>query len=167
MTAPRALLLCGTVGSGKTTVMLALGEQLKARGDPYALVDLDWLCWVSPAPGSGLSVQDVLVANLRAVWPAYAEAGVTYVVLARHVRAAADVEEIRAAVGGELVVIVLDAPRGVLETRIRARDTDSDLDEHLAELAAESAPLALGTAVANDGGTPRETAREVLAAAGW
>src|SRR5258708_347501 len=58
----RALLLSGPVGSGKTTVLLALGELLEERGEPYALVDLDWLAWGQPAPGT-LRVEEGLLAN--------------------------------------------------------------------------------------------------------
>ena len=43
----RALLVTGSVGAGKTAVLLALGELLAERDEPYALVDLDWLCWAS------------------------------------------------------------------------------------------------------------------------
>jgi adenylylsulfate kinase len=161
--APRALLITGTVGSGKSTVMLEVGHVLRERGVPYALVDLDWLCWVGEP--AGVTVQEVLVANLAAVWPTFARAGVEAVVLARHVRAAADVESIRTAVGGSLDVVGLDVPRAELEERIRSRDSGSDLDEHLAEL---DEPVALDVpAVANAGRPARETAVSVLAAAGW
>ena len=36
----RALLLIGTMGSGKTTVMLEVGRLLSERGEPHALVHL-------------------------------------------------------------------------------------------------------------------------------
>jgi hypothetical protein len=42
----RALLLTGTVGSGKTAVATEMGLLLEERELPSAIVDLDWLGWV-------------------------------------------------------------------------------------------------------------------------
>ncbi len=96
----KALLLVGTVGSGKTTVLLGLGDQLSRRGEPHALVDLDWLAWVDPAPASELSVQDILAANLTAAVETFRRAGVTRLVLARHLTRAEDLASIKSALGG-------------------------------------------------------------------
>jgi adenylylsulfate kinase-like enzyme len=51
---PRALLLTGTVGIGKTTVAVAVGDLLREREVANAVVDLDELrrAWPSP-PGTG------------------------------------------------------------------------------------------------------------------
>ena len=38
----RVLLITGTVGSGKTSVLLEIGETLGHDGRSYAIVDLDW-----------------------------------------------------------------------------------------------------------------------------
>jgi hypothetical protein len=62
-----AILLTGTMGSGKTAVTIAIGEILGLRGQPYALVDLDWLGWVQPAPASSLTQRSVLAQNLRLI----------------------------------------------------------------------------------------------------
>jgi hypothetical protein len=163
----RALLLTGVVGSGKTTVLLEAGRLLRDRAEPYALVDLDWLAWVDPAAESGMSVHDVLVANLRAVWPNFRAAGVTHVVLARHLRRVEEIDAIRRALGeAELAVVRLDAPRGVLEERIRSRDSGSELVEHLREL--ELGATQFDCPVVTSANTsPRETALAALAAAGW
>ena len=135
LTSVKALLLVGTVGSGKTTVLLEVGDRLSARGEPYALVDLDWLAWVEPAPASALSVQDILAANLTAAVETFRRAGVTRLVLARHLTRAADLASIETALGGaELVVVRLEAPSAELEARVRARDSGPELDEHLGEI---------------------------------
>jgi Ni2+-binding GTPase involved in maturation of urease and hydrogenase len=39
----RSLLITGTVGAGKTSVLLEIGELLALADDSYAIVDLDWL----------------------------------------------------------------------------------------------------------------------------
>jgi adenylylsulfate kinase-like enzyme len=159
----KALLVTGSVGAGKTAVLLALGELLAEQGEPYALVDLDWLCWAS-APDA--TAQELLVANLALVRDTFARAGVTRLALSRYVRTEAEVETIRAAAGREFVVVILDAPRDALEARLRNRDTGRELAEHLAEL--ERAPAQLDYPVVSSAeGSPPDTARRVLAAAGW
>ena len=164
----RALLLIGTMGSGKTTVMLEVGRLLSERGEPHALVDLDWLAWVEPPAASSLRVRDMLVANLAAVAATFRLGGIRQLVLARHVTQAQELAAIEAAVGQvELTVVRLEAPEALIESRIRARDTGRELEEHLAELGAGATPEFPYRSVANDGKPPAEVADEVLRAAGW
>jgi predicted kinase len=164
----RALLLIGTMGSGKTTVMLEVGRLLSDRGEAHALVDLDWLAWVEPPTASSLRVRDMLVANLAAVAATFRLGGIHELVLARHVTQAQELAAIEAAVAhAELAVVRLEAPEALIEARIRARDTGRELEEHLAALGAEATPEFPYRSVANDGRPPAEVAREVLRAAGW
>jgi adenylylsulfate kinase-like enzyme len=159
----KALLVTGSVGAGKTAVLIALGELLAERDEPYALVDLDWLCWAS-APDA--TPQELLIENLGLVRDTFARAGVTRIALSRYVRTEAEVAAIRVAAGGELVVVALDAPSDVLEARLRNRDTGRELAEHLAEL--QRAPAQLDCPVVSTvEGSPADSARRVLAAAGW
>jgi hypothetical protein len=60
----RSLLISGTVGVGKTSVLLEIGEQLTLGDAPFALVDLDWLAWLRPSRASHTTVSDVLSENL-------------------------------------------------------------------------------------------------------
>src|SRR3954463_11089746 len=99
----RAILLTGGVGAGKTTVMQALGELLEERDEPYALVDLDWLCWARPRTGTP---HELLCVNLAGVAAAYADHGVESLVLARHLVSAAELEAVRAALPGVEVTAV-------------------------------------------------------------
>jgi len=168
----RAILLTGTVGSGKTAVTIAIGDLLALREQPYALVDLDWLGWMEPAPGSLITQRSVLAENLRLIWPTFREAGVGRLVLARYVEDSAQLGEFRAALPGvELVVVRLVATQAVIERRLRARDSGAQLTEHLAEtalFAARGEAGALEDAVVENGDRPlTEVAAEVLAAAGW
>ncbi|MDP9258954.1 MAG: hypothetical protein M3Q31_20740 [Actinomycetota bacterium] len=168
----RAILLTGTMGSGKTAVTIAIGDLLALRDQPYALVDLDWLGWVEPAPGSLLTQRSVLVENLRLIWPTFREAGVERLVLSRYVEDRVQLGEFRAALPGvELVVVRLVATQAVIERRLRARDSGAQLAEHLAEtalFAARGEANALEDAVVDNGDRPlAEVAAEVLAAAGW
>jgi hypothetical protein len=168
----RAILLTGTMGSGKTAVAMEIGERLEAAGQPYALVDLDWLGWVQPAPASALTQRAVLAENLRLIWPTFREAGVRRLVLARYVEDRLQLDEFRAALQGvELFVVRLVASEEVIEQRLRARDAGAQLAEHLAEtalFAARGEANALEDAVVENGERPLgEVAAEVLAAAGW
>jgi adenylylsulfate kinase len=168
----RAILLTGTMGSGKTVVTIAIGELLERRGQPYALIDLDWLGWVEPAPSSGLSQRAVLAENLRLVWPTFREAGVTRLVLARFVEDRAQLEEFRAALPGvQLAVVRLLAPAPLIERRLRARDAGAQLAEHLAEFAGfaeRGETTALEDAVVENGERSLDdVAADVLEAAGW
>ena len=170
--AARAILLTGTMGSGKTAVTIAIGELLEQREQPYALVDLDWLGWVDPAPSSRLTQRAVLSENLRLIWPTFREAGVERLVLARYVEDRAQLDEFRAALPGvQLAVVRLVASQPVIERRLRGRDTGGQLAEHLAEtaeFAARGEASALEDAVVENGDRSLDdVAAEVLTAAGW
>ena len=153
------LLLTGPVGSGKTTVLLALGRLLERDGVPHALVDLDWLCWVQPAPET-LSVDEVLRANLAAVLPGFARAGVEVLALARSVESAEQLEALRAVVP-RLVCARLEVPRAELERRLRARDTGAELEEHLAFLERATPPADVAVPGIGD---PAEVAQAIYEA---
>jgi hypothetical protein len=160
------------MGSGKTVVTIALGELLQGRGHAYALVDLDWLGWVDPAPGSRLTQRAVLAENLRLIWPTFRDAGVERLVLARYLEDRTQLDEFRAALPGvELTVLRLVASEALIERRLRARDTGAQLAEHLAESAAFAARAeanALEDAVVDNGDRPvDDVAADVLKAAGW
>ncbi len=164
MTAPRGILVTGPVGSGKTTVLLALDELLSARSEPYALVDLDWLAWVRPAPNT-ITVREALIENLAAVSETYRRARVERLVLAR---AVASSEKRDAIVGAlartEVFVVRLVVARSTLEARLRARDTGEQLAEHLAML--DDRPKFDAHEV--DADRPAaEVAAEILRRAGW
>ncbi len=171
-TPARAILLTGTVGSGKTAVAIEIGELLEAGDRSYALVDLDWLAWVRPAPASIYTVHSLLAENLGLIWPRFREAGVERLVLARYLDDAAQLRALRAVLPGvELCVVRLTAPQPLVEQRLRARDAGVQLEEHLAEtarLAARAEAAAIEDAVVANGERPlRAVAEDVVAAAGW
>jgi adenylylsulfate kinase len=168
----RAILLTGTVGSGKTSVAIEIGELLESGETPYALVDLDWLAWLRPAPSSLVTQRSALADNLGLIWPTFREAGVTRLVLARYVEDRAQLDDFRAVLPGvELFVVLLVAPHDVIERRLRARDSGAQLAEHLAEaatFAARAAEAALEDAVVENGERPLgDVAEQVLRAASW
>jgi adenylylsulfate kinase len=162
---PQALLLTGPVGSGKTMVLLELGELFEERGEPYALVDLDWLAWVRPGPGAVAGVDDVLVENLRAVWRTFRTAGVVRVALARALERREQLEAIRGALDGvDVFAVRLGVPPAVLAERLRRRDTGRELVQHL-ELAGRPQPSVFEDTVVDANRPPRDVALTVLALA--
>jgi polynucleotide 5'-kinase involved in rRNA processing len=49
------LLLIGTIGSGKTALGSAIGDISAAAGVPTAVIDLDWLGWLTSKLTVGMS----------------------------------------------------------------------------------------------------------------
>jgi hypothetical protein len=70
----RAVLVTGVYGAGKTTVAVALVDQLAAAGDAVAAIDLDWLGWYE-APVAWDEHEDprMTLRNLEALRDAYLE----------------------------------------------------------------------------------------------
>jgi dephospho-CoA kinase len=168
----RVLLITGTVGSGKTSVLLEIGEALRRDGPPYAIADLDWLAWLRPSAASGATVQGVLTDNLAHVARTFRAAGVERLALARAVRSVEEVEAIRASLGPcQLTVVRLVAAPAEIARRLGARDTGAQLAEHLAEagsFAAEAEAAGIGDlVVATDDRAIASVAQEVLVSAGW
>ena len=160
----RAILLTGPVGSGKTTTLYELDALLEERAEPFALVDLDWLCWARLP--SGIARHALLAENLAAVWQTYRRAGVGRLVAARALPDPAELTAVGAALADcDLVTVKLEVPRDELVRRIRWRDTGAELEEHLALLAAPEQEIDAVAVVATR--PPREVALAVLAAAGW
>jgi hypothetical protein len=168
----RAILLTGTPGSGKTSIAVAIGDLLELDDRPYAVIDLDWLAWVRPAPASIYTVHSLVAENLALIWPRFREAGVERLVLARHLDDRVQLAAVRGGLPGvDLFVVRLTAPPALVERRLRARDEGAQLEDHLAETALRAArgeAAAIEDAVVENGERPlRQVAQDVLAAAGW
>jgi adenylylsulfate kinase len=168
----RALLLTGTIGSGKTALATEAGELLGERGTGTAVIDLDWLGWFHAPARSSVVLGDLIARNLDAVWPAFREAGATRVILSRMVLSASEVDAFRRALPGvDLTVTRVIASAPVIEERLRRRDTGSILEGHLVEAAAMTAQLdELGIEdlrIDNDGAPIREVALDLLRRIGW
>ena len=168
----RAILITGTLGAGKTAVAVEAGRLLSLREVRVAVVDLDWLGWVhlgaEDRPGR---VDELIAANLAALLPNYAAAGIEHLILARLVLRRSGLESVRAALpGADLTVVRLTASPATVEARLRRRESGRELDEHLGEFgpyAEQSAAVPADVLVANDEAPLAEVAAEVLRAAGW
>ncbi|APX34137.1 hypothetical protein BH708_17105 [Brachybacterium sp. P6-10-X1] len=170
-TGPRALLITGAVGVGKTTVTDAVGEELAAQGVAGAAIDLDWLRRSWPAPDDDPFQSRLELENLRLVAGTYRAAGALVLVAAGVLEAREDRPAYEVACGCPLTVVRLTAPRDLVRERLHRRH---DLDpgglvwhlERYDELTAvldDAGVEDVGVAIRED---PRATARAVLDAVG-
>jgi hypothetical protein len=161
-------LITGTIGVGKTAVATELGELLGSRGTANAVIDLDWLGWVSNPQGDGPG--ELIARNLAAIWPNFRVDGIDRFVLARTITDPVQVDDLRRAVPeASFLVVRLVASPSTIEDRLRYRDAGETLEQHLAE-ARRFESLATGTedlTVANDNRSIREVALEILDWSGW
>ncbi|GAA1023141.1 hypothetical protein Aple_098100 [Acrocarpospora pleiomorpha] len=163
----KATLLTGGLASGKTAVATEIGEILHETGVPYAVIDLDWLCWCGPSS----DVHALLEINLSAVWQNYRAAGIRRLVLARALLEPGHLTTVRRALPDvSLTVVRLTAPASTIRQRLRSRDSGATLIGHLAELDEFTAQVEQAALedhiVPNDGRPIREVATEVLSLVG-
>jgi adenylylsulfate kinase len=127
------MLVTGTVGSGKTTVMEAIGKLLVDRGVPHALVDLDQLRLLWPPPTGDRFNHALELTNLCSVAANYRAAGGLRLVLAGVIEQRSAVEEYQRAVNCTLRVVRLRADPDTLADRLhhRHRHDPDGLSWHL------------------------------------
>ncbi len=170
---PRALLITGTVGVGKTTVAEAVSELLVQHRVPNAVVDVDALRrgWPCP-PGDPFNVR-LALRNLAGVSANYVEAGFTRLILAGVIETPSERQAYQAALGMPLSVCRLHGNPAVVGDRLVRRHGDDvpavpwhlnrapELDAILDAAAVSDCSVDATT------GTPQETARAVGRAVGW
>jgi len=166
------LVLSGTVGAGKTTVLHEASALLVERGVPHLCVDVDALSYTFPRPADDPFGQRVALANLEAVWRTARQAGATRALLARVVEARADLDGFRRAIpGAEITIVRVVAPAPVVDERLAGREVGAGLDWHrhrAVELAGILDRAAVEDATVANGGRPvRAVATDALVAAGW
>src|SRR5258707_3294189 len=75
------LIITGSMGSGKTTVLSEASDILTVRNIPHASIDLDAFGAAHlPFPVQG---NQLMYRNLQSVWENYAQAGLRWLLLAR------------------------------------------------------------------------------------
>lgn len=169
MRAPAAVLLTGLFGTGKSSVAVEMADILEKRGEPYALIDLDYLCWGEPGSNEPGAEHRMMLRNLAPVTANYRAAGVTRFVLARAMRDRAQVESLRATIEMPLAVVELRVPWDEIERRLSADLTAAradDLREAREWLASGDHEGLADITVENDRPL-REVAAEILEGLGW
>ena len=167
----RGALITGTIGSGKTAVAIEIGEVLAEHGKTAAILDLDWLGWVS-GPTVRVPVTELIRRNLAALWPNFRAAGAQYLVAARALQAEAEAASLEAALEDvRFEIVVLTAPEDTIRQRLEHRDTGSVLKEHLEQFPGFARSLAEmeldAHQVSNDGRPLRDVAVEILQRLSW
>src|SRR6202166_1950037 len=113
------LLITGSMGSGKTTVLSEASDILTSRNIPHASIDLDALGTAHLPPP--LQNNDLMYRNLQSVWENYAQVGVTRLLLARAIESRAELQQCRNAVSGvEIVICRLAASIKTMQDRVQS-----------------------------------------------
>lgn len=76
------VLLTGVYGSGQSSVAEEITYLLEQRGEPYALLDLDYLSWAGTGTDNRAAEFGLMLQNLAAVTANYRRAGIRFFVLA-------------------------------------------------------------------------------------
>jgi hypothetical protein len=163
------VLLTGVYGSGKSSVAEEIAYELEQRGEPYALLDLDYLGWAGDGTGGRVSEFGLMLENLAAVAANYRRAGIRLFVLAYFVRDIGEVRDVRNALGLPLRVARLTVPLPAIEQRLAGRVTSGrrdDLREAAASIAAAEGTGVEDVVIGNDGPVAL-AARQVMTFLGW
>ena len=172
-TVPVAL-VTGTIGAGKSTVAALMSEILHEQGVRHALVEVDWLGEVYPAPDPADPYSnDLAMKMLETIWPQYLEAGITRVIVTMTLENQQELDDLLVAIGAPPVTVVrLLASAEDRRKRIEEREFGylvAPFLEKTDEIENKMDCFELGDiAVRNDNDrSPLETAREALAKLGW
>jgi len=173
------LLITGPGGVGKTTTAFEASSRLEAAGIGHAMVDLDELDRIYPAPPDDPYKTGLTSRNLAAVWANLRDAGASRLILTT-VAVSLDDElpHVRAAVpDAEITVVRLLASEEILAERVRRREIGSGGECQVLRSAeqarsmrseyAGSSPARDMLVVETSGLSVAGVAREVLRRAGW
>ncbi|WP_433789247.1 AAA family ATPase [Actinoplanes sp. CA-252034] len=119
--AGRALLITGPVGVGKTTIAEAVGDLLRSRQVPHAVIDVDWLRRSWPTPPDDPFNAATTLRNLAAVCGNYLADGAQRLILAGVIETRAERDAYQAAAGVPLLVCRLHADPPTIRERLTAR----------------------------------------------
>lgn len=117
----RTLFINGTVGAGKTSLVESIGEELKRRGVPHAMVDLDELRRSWPAPEGDPFNQQVGLASLAQLAILHSARGARFFIVAGVLESAGEVDTMRKGLGDDALLVRLTVEPDEGERRLRAR----------------------------------------------
>jgi len=115
------LIISGSMGSGKTTVLSEVSDLLVQADVAHAAIDLDWLSIMHPTQGR--YGQSLVLSNLAAIWPIYAAAGAKRLVVARVVEDRSELTLYQDAIpGAGPIVCRLEVDIETMQERLRVRE---------------------------------------------
>ena len=165
----KVLVISGSMGAGKTTVLGEVSDVLAARGIPHAAIDLDAVAAVLLPDESS---RRLAMQNLAAIFRNFVSAGIERVLLAVAVESRVDLQALSAAMSEpELTVCRLLARPETMERRIRLREPGMHQEMFVAK--SRSLDAILSAAGVEDFTTPNEegdvsdVALHVLRRAAW
>jgi dephospho-CoA kinase len=165
-------LVTGTIGSGKTTVADEIAVLLHEQGIPHALIDLDWLCQLHPAPAEDPYREDLMFRNLSAIWSNYRAEGLDHLVLARVIEDREHLRRYKAVIPeADIKVVRVHAPPKLVQERLRRREVGSFYD-HLWQRSQELSEIfnraqVEDFSVTNGERSIRDVAKEAMTLLGW
>jgi len=163
------VLLTGVYGSGKSSVAQEIAYLLEQGGEPYALLDLDYLSWAGDGTSDRASEFGLMLENLAAVAANYRRAGIRRFVLAYFVRSPGEVHGVREALGLPLRVARLTVRLPEIERRLAGDVTSGrrdDLRAAAASIAAAEGADVEDVVIVNDRPVG-VVARDVMTFLGW
>ena len=165
----KVIVISGSMGSGKTTVLAEASDLLAARDVVHAAIDLDALGIAHVPEGERI---DLMHRNLASIWENYAAAGVTRLLLAEAVESRAELDRIQRAIPDSTVVVCrLKARLETMQQRVSMREPGMLREQFIARVAELEALLDRAQledfSLVNDDGSVTDVARELLVRAGW
>jgi hypothetical protein len=164
------LIITGTMGAGKTSVLGEASDILALQGIAHAAIDLDALGLAflpSTAGGDG-----VMYGNLQSVCENYASLGVRRLLLARAIEDRAELELCSGVVSASNTVVCrLTASIEAMEQRVKLRESGVSQRDYVARVAElntilDRAQLENFT-ITNEHRPLTDVAHELLVKAGW
>jgi hypothetical protein len=165
----KVLVISGSMGSGKTTVLAEASDLLTAADVPHSAIDLDAL-GLGHLPAA--TADELEIRNLGAMWRNCAAAGATRLLIAEALDTGAKRARLQGVIREAIIVVCrLRARVSTMEQRVRARELGILQERLVARVAELEAALDAGQAedfsVENDGRSITDVAREMLIRAGW
>lgn len=164
------LIITGSMGAGKTSVLAEASDILALRHVPHAAIDLDAL-GLAYLPTAARN-DDVMYQNLRSACENYSSVGVTRFLMARAIETRTELDRCRRIVSAaNTVVCRITASIEKMESRLKLRELGVSQREYVARVAALNAILDRvhleDFTIANENRPLTEVAQEMLAKAGW
>lgn len=164
------LLITGTMGAGKSTVMAEASDLLERERVEHAAIDVDvlGLAYIRSTPTN----HEAMYANLECICRNYSGVGARRFLLVRAVENRAELERCcYAAAASNAMVCRLTASMPTLLQRVSRRERGVLRAEYLARVETLNASLDLARledfTVVNENRPVTEVAREMLVRAGW
>jgi hypothetical protein len=166
---PRAVLVTGVYGAGKSSVVEEIAHVLEKRGDRYAALDLDWLAWFDAGWDDDEREYRMMLKNLAAVVENYLSADLRFFLLALSIESQSELDALKAQLPMPLTVVRLSVPLPTIHERLASDVTAGrQVDLHWAGIWTEN-NTGVGLEdfeVANDRPI-RDVALEILDRLGW